>query len=90
MRNHILKGRGCGQSSAPEPRGALLQEAHSTGSLAGTESPQQWADRTHSQSPSGTGPDEPRLPGDGTSCFEALPSSWEDVLAAQEGLGVRL
>lgn len=36
------------------------------------------------------GPDELRLPGDGTSCFEALPSSWEDVLAAQEGLGVGL
>lgn len=40
---------------------------------------------SYSLYPLGMGPDEPQLPGDGTSCFEALPSSWEDVVAAWEG-----
>lgn len=40
---------------------------------------------SYSLYPLGMGPDEPQLPGDGTSCFEALPSSWEDIVAAWEG-----
>lgn len=67
---------------------------YSTGSQAGTESPQQWGHRPIPHSPFpisyflyplGMGPEEPQVPGDGTSCSEALPSSWEDVLAALEG-----
>lgn len=60
---------------------------HRTGLWAGTESPQQWGHGPipYSLYPLEMGPDEPQLPGDGTSCFEALPSSWEDVLAAWEG-----
>ena len=69
---------------------SMLGEAHSTGLLAGTKSPQQWGDGTHSQAPLGMGPDETRQPVYVTVCFEVLPSSWEDVLAAWEGLGVGL
>lgn len=51
MRNYILKVvvGGCAVRAAHLSR-APLREAHSAGSLAGTEWPQHWDDGTHSQS----------------------------------------